>query len=101
MRISLKILIFIILLSGICSVYADMIPMRDFIQLKRGMSEAEVLYRVGPYDHETVRFDYYNNIQKKTWYYIPIRNTSNSWITEITFNGSGIIQSLERYRVTK
>ena len=77
---------------------ADMIPMKDFIYLNRGMSEAEVLYRVGPYDHETVVFDYHNNILKKTWYYIPVRNTSNAWITEITFNGSGIIQSLDRYR---
>lgn len=97
MKTSLKILLSTFLIYTTCPAYPDMISMRDYIQLKRGMSEAEVLYRVGPYDHETMMFDYQHNIQKKTWYYIPAQHTSNSWITEITFNRSGIIQSLERY----
>ena len=80
---------------------ADMIPMRDFNHLKRGMTEAEVLYRVGPYDHESIYTDHYNNIIRKVWYYIPATRGSNSWITEIVINRIGEIQSLERYRARK
>ena len=81
--------------------WADMIPMRDFIQLKRGMSEAEVLYRVGGFDHESVITDYHHNVVKKTWSYIPDYQGSNGWITEIVFDRHGLVQSLERYRVRK
>lgn len=101
MRLLLKISLIILLTTTARSSLADMIPMRDFIQLKRGMSEGEVLYRVGPFDHETVTFDYHQNIRKKTWFYIPHYYTSDSWITEITFNGSGIIQALDRYPARK
>ncbi|MBI2994928.1 MAG: hypothetical protein HYY48_12250 [Gammaproteobacteria bacterium] len=72
--------------------------MRDYIRLDRGMSEAEVLYRVGPYDHQSISSDHYHNIIRKTWYYIPERRNSDSWITEIEFDHGGIIQSLRRYR---
>lgn len=80
---------------------ADMIAMRDYNLLTRGMSEAEVLYRVGPYDHETRYSDYDHNIIRKVWYYIPARSTSNSWITEIEFDQSGVVQSLTRYRARR
>lgn len=74
--------------------------MSDYIHLSRGMTEAEVLYRVGPPDHETIASDYYNNILNKTWYYIPSKSeTSNrSWITEIVFSGNGKVRSLDRYK---
>jgi hypothetical protein len=65
------------------------------------MSEAEVLYRVGPYDHETRYTDYDHNIVRKIWYYIPARSTSNSWITEIEFDANGLVQSLARYRARR
>lgn len=80
---------------------ADMVPMRDYIQLQRGMSEAEVLYRVGPSDYESVATDHHHNILEKTWYYIPARATSSGWITEIKFDHRGLIESLERYRVRR
>jgi hypothetical protein len=80
---------------------ADMIPMRDYIYLSRGMSEAEVLYRVGPYDHESRYTDHDHNVVRKIWYYIPVRPTSNSWITEIEFDQNGVIQSLTRYRARR
>jgi hypothetical protein len=80
---------------------ADTIPMRDYNLLSRGMSEAEVLYRVGPYDHETRYTDYDHNVIRKIWYYIPARPTSSSWITEIEFDGSGVVQSLSRYRARR
>ena len=96
---------YIILLTFIAvldqSAIADMIPMRDFKYLQRGMTEAEVLYRVGPSDHQSVYSDRYNYPLRKIWYYIPEKKTSQAWITEIEFNRSGIVQSLNRYRSRK
>jgi len=80
---------------------AEMIRMQDFIRLSRGMSEAEILYRVGPFDHESVSTDYHNNVIKKVWYYIPTRQSSDAWITEIEFDRSGTVQSLDRYRARR
>ncbi len=77
---------------------ADMIPMRDFIHLQRGMSEAEVLYRVGLFDYQHVQGDGYHHILRKTWVYLPAERNSRGWITEIVFNGRGVVQQLNRYR---
>ena len=79
---------------------ADSIPMTDYIRLKTGMTEAEVLYRVGLYDHETVATDYFQNIIRKTWYYIPAHSemSNTKWITEIVFDGAGRIISIDRYK---
>lgn len=95
--------IIVCLVAVLCSSasFADMIPMRDFIQLKRGMSEAEVLYRVGGYDHETISSDYHHQVIRKTWFYIPENKSSNNWITEIVFDSRGIVQQLERYKVNR
>lgn len=79
---------------------ADSVDMRDYILLSNGMSEAEVLYRLGPYDHETVATGYYNNILHKTWYYIPApdEDSNRKWITEIRFDGNGRVIARDRYR---
>ena len=53
---------------------ADAIAMRDYITLRTGMSEAEVLYKFGPSDHETIRSDRLDFVLSKTWFYIPIRS---------------------------
>lgn len=81
-------------------VTADAVPMRDFIYLRTGMSEAEVLYRIGPYDHETIAYGYYHNILHKIWYYIPQKGevSNKEWITEIRFNGDGQVIALDRYK---
>ncbi len=72
--------------------------MRDFHLLDTGMSQAEVLYRVGPPDRESV-FDggYHGGPTKIIWYYIPARSAS-AWITEIIFDGNGEIQDTKRYK---
>ncbi|MFQ5660034.1 MAG: hypothetical protein ACE5GZ_06375 [Gammaproteobacteria bacterium] len=80
---------------------ADMIPMRDFIQLKTGMTEAEVLFRIGTYDYESVYTDYHHHLIKKIWYYIPVQKGSDAWISEIVIDHSGQIQSLQRYRARR
>lgn len=80
---------------------ADMIAFRDYIQLKNGMSEAEVLYRAGPADYESLSTDRHHNILRRVWYYIPPGGGSDAWITEIEFDRSGSVQSLQRYRARR
>lgn len=93
-----KLLLLLVLLYGSMA-SADAIDMRDYILLKNGMSEAEVLYRIGPYDHETIKSDRYNYVLRKTWFYIPPQNSTNKWITELKFDANGVLISRDRYRV--
>ena len=78
---------------------ADAIAMRDYITLRTGMSEAEVLYKFGPSDHETIRSDRLDFILSKTWFYIPIKSSTDKWITEIKFDSNGRLIKRDRYRV--
>lgn len=78
---------------------AEAIDMRDYIILKNKITEAEVLYRFGAPDHETINSDHRNFIQSKTWFYIPAKSGSNKWITEFKFNGNGKLISKDRYRI--
>jgi hypothetical protein len=78
---------------------ADAIGMRDYITLRTGMSEAEILYKFGPSDHETMRSDRLNFVLSKTWFYIPIRSSNDKWITEIKFDSNGKLIKRDRYRV--
>jgi len=98
----MKKIIFILLLLSVtpAAVIADSVAMRDYNLLSTGMSEAEVLYRLGPYDHETVTYGRFFTIHQKTWYYIPSRGeiSNKRWITEIQFNDRGLVSGLDRYR---
>lgn len=78
---------------------ADAVDMRDYNLLTIGMTEAEVLYRIGPFDHETIRSDQYNSILSKTWFYIPDKKSTDSWISEFRFDSRGRLISRDRYRV--
>ena len=78
---------------------AEGIDMRDYITLRTGMTEAEVLYKFGPSDHETIRSDRLDFILSKTWFYIPDRSDSEKWITEIKFGSNGRLIKRDRYRV--
>lgn len=84
-------------LAAISQAHADTMPMRDFHLLDIGMSQAEVEYRVGPPDRESV-FDggYYGGPRKIIWYYIP--QNPNGWITEIIFDSHGKIKDTKRYK---
>ena len=79
---------------------ADSVDMRDYNLISTGMSEAEVLYRLGPYDHETVATGFFNNILHRTWYYIPGKDevSNRQWITEIHFDSHGRVTARDRYR---
>jgi len=75
---------------------ADTMPMQDFHLLDIGMSQAEVLYRVGPPDRETVFDGGHHGVTRVIWYYIPHR--PNGWITEIIFDSHGRIKDTKRYK---
>ena len=77
---------------------ADAIDLNEYALLKNQSSEAEVLYKLGPPDHETINDDCYNHVLNKTWYYIPKTKGSNKWISEFRFNGNGKLISKDRYR---
>ncbi len=81
------------------SVQADEVDMRDYFKVRNGMSEAEVLYMLGPYDHETIKSDGYDYVFERTWFYIPFKKGSGKWITEIQFNSKGEVKKTDRYRV--
>ena len=81
------------------SISADGIDMRDYITLRSGMTEAEVLYKFGPSDHETIRSDRLDFILSRTWFYIPDRSSNDKWITEIKFDSNGRLIKRDRYRV--
>ena len=91
---------FLILLVISPMVMGEAVSFSDYKLLGTGMSEGEVLYRIGPPDHETIQSDFYHNIIRKTWFYIPEKSTPSSkrWISEITFDFHGNVSNLKRYR---
>jgi hypothetical protein len=78
---------------------ADAIDMRDYTLVKNEITEAEVLYKFGAPDHETVNSDFHRNILSKTWFYIPKKNGTNKWISEFKFDGNGRLITKDRYRI--
>ena len=94
-----KTIIFFLLILNSCIAYADAVAFKDYRLIRRGMTEAEVLYRLGPFDRETVRSDRFNAVLSKIWFYIPNQRNSNKWITELRFNSSGVLVSTDRYRI--
>tara|TARA_B100001250_G_C19049262_1_gene465072 strand:- start:98 stop:394 length:297 start_codon:yes stop_codon:yes gene_type:complete len=94
-----KIMLLLVFSISSTSVVADAIEMRDYITIRTGMSEAEILYKFGPSDHETIRSDRLDFVLSKTWFYIPIRSSNDKWITEIKFDSNGKLIKRDRYRV--
>jgi len=92
-----NILLLLVLLYGPLA-SAEAIDMRDYILLKNEITEAEVLYKFGVPDHETINSDSYHHVLNKTWSYIPKKNEFNKWITEFKFNGNGKLMAKNRYR---
>ncbi len=77
-------------------VAADAIAFRDFRLLKAGMSEMEVLSRVGEPDRERVIDNDF--MYRMIWYYVPDGNYSGDWSTTITFDANGRVVSIQRER---
>jgi len=96
LRTAVSLLLLAAGLAAMSQAHADTMPMRDFHLLDIGMSQAEVLYRVGPPDHETVFGGSIHGITRVIWYYIP--QNPNGWITEIIFDSHGRIKNTKRYK---
>lgn len=92
MRISIALLV--LLLSGQAA--ADAIAFREFRLLKAGMSEVEVLSRVGEPDRERVIDNHF--MYRMIWYYVPDGDYSGDWSTTITFDANGRVVSIRRER---
>lgn len=91
----IKILILLFTLLGNSShAYAEAIPFEDYIFLEVGMSEGEVLLRVGPPDYESQIGSFY--FSQKIWYYIPDGSYSGDRLTKITFDVVGNVIDIER-----
>ncbi len=97
MSLFLKLPAFVLMLGLLPpSVSADSLSMRDYHLLDIGMSQAEVEYRVGPPDRESVLGDGIHGPTRIIWYYIP--DAANGWISEIIFDSHGRIRDLKRYK---
>ncbi|MGE0383733.1 MAG: hypothetical protein AB7Q97_03330 [Gammaproteobacteria bacterium] len=77
---------------------AAAVDLRKFSLIVEGMSEAEVMYRLGPFDRESVLQDGHHGPLRKKWYYIPDGHYSGEWITEITFDGNGRVKRIDRVK---
>ena len=93
-----KLIIILLLYIFSCLTYSAGIEMRDYMTIRTGMSEGEVLYKFGNPDHETTRSDRLDFTLSKTWYYIPEQASHNKWITEIKFDSNGKVIKRERNR---
>jgi hypothetical protein len=99
MRLSYRLLIAAVLLhAGATWTPAAPIEFRDYMHLRHGMTEAQVLMRVGPPDYERELYGYYGGIFGRIWYYLPEEYPTREYITEIHFDALGHIRRLERYR---
>ena len=93
-------LLLFVLLYG-CHAFAEAIALRDYVLLRRGMTEAEVLYRIGTFDRETIRSNRYDSILSRSWFYIPTQKSANKWISEFRFDANARLIFKDRFRVRK
>lgn len=84
----------ILLFSFNSTTLAAAIPFDDYLFLKEGMSEGEVLVRVGPPDFISGVDNFY--LHRKIWYYLPDGNYSGDRLTQLTFDVRGRVIQIER-----
>jgi hypothetical protein len=100
------------------TVQARELDMREYITLRTGMNQAEVLYRLGPPDFQNTCYDCggfivnnafgpyfpygYSPVQPlapmEVWYYIPNEYSPRGWISEVIFDRTGRVFRLRRNR---
>lgn len=99
----MKKIIHMVLLASLLGVTtivdAGMIPFKKYRILSRGMSAAEVLYRVGPPDFRQLRDPHWTN--KQTWFYVPTQTDRDPWQTVIQFDAWGYIQRIDRDKIIR
>ncbi len=77
-------------------VAAGQVDLREFGLIQRGMSEAEVLVRLGPPDHESFEGFSPNNLLIKSFFYFSEPGRYQNITTVIKFKGGRVIRK-ERF----
>jgi hypothetical protein len=85
------------LLAALVSpVAADQVDLLDFGMIQRGMSEAEVLVRLGPPDHESLEGFSTSNLLIKSYFYFSEPGRYQNITTVIKFKGGRVVMK-ERF----
>jgi hypothetical protein len=77
-------------------VAAGQVDLREFGLIQRGMSEAEVLVRLGPPDHESFEGFTPNNLLLKSYFYFSEPDRHQEITTLIKFKGGRVVRK-ERF----
>ncbi len=78
------------------SVAAGQVDLREFGLIQRGMSEAEVLVRLGPPDHESFEGFSPNDLLIKSYFYFSEPGRYQNITTVIKFKGGRVVHK-ERF----
>lgn len=78
---------------------AATLDFKVFIQLQRGMNEAQVLYLAGKPDLASVQSPLWGG--RRTWHYIPSDTDGEPWITTLHFSEIGILTRIDRNKVIR
>lgn len=82
----------------ISPVAAGQVDLVEFGLIKRGMSEAEVLVRLGPPDHESFEGFSPHNLLMKSYFYFSKPGRLQDITTVITFKGGRVVRKERIYR---
>jgi len=82
----------------VAPVVAGQVDLVDFGLIKRGMSEAEVLVRLGPPDYESLEGFSPNNLLIKSFFYFSEPDRHQDITTVIKFKGGRVILKERIYR---
>lgn len=82
------------LLLSVASAGASAVDARDRGFISRGMSEGEVLFKIGKPDHEAFVSNAKGQPEEKTWTYFPHYRDPQT-LTIITLR-AGVVSSIER-----
>ncbi len=74
-------------------VAAGQVDLREFGLIQRGMSEAEVLVRLGPPDHESFEGFTSNNRLLKSYFYFSEPDRHQDITTVIKFKGGRVVRT--------
>ncbi|NIS63001.1 MAG: hypothetical protein GTO13_20580 [Proteobacteria bacterium] len=74
-------------------VAAGQVDLREFGLIQRGMSEAEVLVRLGPPDHESFEGFTPNNLLLKSYFYFSETGRHQEITTVIKFKGGRVVRT--------
>jgi hypothetical protein len=79
-------------------VAAGQVDLREFGLIQRGMSEAEVLVRLGPPDHESFEGFTPSNLLLKSYFYFSEPRRHQDITTVIRFKGGRVTRTERIYR---